>query len=89
MPDGRLILRDGCVVTFGGSFRVAADDTVAASNAGTSTHERRDYAERHRYPIDLLDPPARSMARRRSPRLVCACGEERYRSGSDLCSRSN
>ena len=40
MPDGRIILRDGCVVTLGGSLRVAADDTVAASNAGTSTCER-------------------------------------------------
>ena len=70
MPDGRIFLRDGCVVTLGGSLGVAADDTVAASNAGTSTCERRDYAERHRHPHDLPDPPARSMARRRSQRLA-------------------
>ena len=70
MPDGRIILRDDCVVTLEGSLRVSADETVAASNAGTSARERRDYAERHRHPHDLLDSPARSMARRRSPRLA-------------------
>ena len=50
-------MRDGCVVTLGGSLRMAADETVADSNAGTSTRERRDYAERHRYPMTCLNHP--------------------------------
>ena len=57
MPDGRIILRDGCVVTFGGNLRVAADETVAASNAGTSTRERRGYAGDIDMPLTCLIHP--------------------------------